>query len=1075
MVRGKPLADLVAAYRVGDEETRRYVDGCLAAADRWARESDAWYLERIGVHTPLGIWTIACPFHPERVRDFSKDNFQWDIQEPWKLTCPLCREEGREYSDYPNPRYPDDGTGCYPSDEVWREDHDAEWSRVHSGIPHDHWDGKPHGYSASGYCYFFIGKCAHEIMTFMATDVLPDLAVGHVLSRALGLREEEEAARYTRKVKVAMVSLARAHLGDAYLSGVLGMTLGEFLGQMSAFLGKSGEGLEERRYPGYHRYDLFDGVVGDAEHPARPTADLYGDGSYRGDAYAQGWLRAYTLVRESFSEEEEPVREVIERLLVSGEGDTDALGDGPEVKPGKLELAVKPFSMSVGSSNNLGGRELANQFDLGVALGDQAVVDAVVWNVWFYLRNYFNGDGLGLETSPPYTLCAWNSMRQIFQRIYGFRGHYDERHPWWDADLGGLNPYRDPVMKQDVAKFVLCMFPDATTIPWMDSHAAHTGLPATYLDLIANEGGGLPGAYRSLYTEETVDRRRVLRPRVDALQSMVLHESKKAILRSGEGADRALLSLNYGLNTGHWHPAPMDLILYAKGHELASDIGYFGAMHWLTQDWISTCEAHNTCLIRDETGAHDFLHEAQGQLCTVFSGEGPVGVVEICEPDPDVLAAIPGEDPVLQRTCVMVQIGDSRSGQADHYVVDIFRARGGHWHDYMLHCQGRQCDAEGVVLKSLEPEKSLYEESGFTPEQEKPRGSGLIRKLRSGEATDICSVTWRNVLDIRQDPPSVDMEAGLRATMLAAQGTRIYLGQAPGERKMSNVDQGEISHVMCARRPNSEGVDRFVSVLEPFSGEPHLKGMVLLPVETKGPDAVALQVDTGEGTDYIVSLAGSTEHSEPTRVALDSGEVLETDGTVTFVSCREGKPSFVKLCGGTRAAVAGVEIHQDREFHGTLVDFDDDRKTLLVESDTALLDGHALENEIIILEHEPGTTTFTIDRVTAEGGDRFLIRLKWEPHLLENRLQVVAVSDRVIQVEPPPSLAATYGRLQYQVYRTDSDGATTHEAQVTGASRGSMELDRETDLEVGTVIGLTRMRKGVDRFRIPGTVMWKGE
>ena len=85
----------------------------------------------------------------------------------------------------------------------------------------------------------------------------------------------------------------------------------------------------------------------------------------------------------------------------------------------------------------------------------------------------------------------------------------------------------------------------------------------------------------------------------------------------------------------------------------------------------------------------------------------------------------------------------------------------------------------------------------------------------------------------------------------------------------------------------------------------------------------------------------------------------------------------MKLCGGTRAAVAGLEVRQDRDFRGTLVDFDDEQKVLTVDSDTRLPVGGTLENEIIIVEHEQGTTSFTIDRIDAGGDDHFLIRLKW--------------------------------------------------------------------------------------------------
>ena len=132
---------------------------------------------------------------------------------------------------------------------------------------------------------------------------------------------------------------------------------------------------------------------------------------------------------------------------------------------------------------------------------------------------------------------------------------------------------------------------------------------------------------------------------------------------------------------------------------------------------------------------------------------------------------------------------------------------------------------------------------------------------------------------------------------------------------------------------------------------------------------------------------------------------------------------------------------------------------------------------MIFLEHEHGTTTFTIEGVADSGDGLFTVQLKWSPHLLENMLSVVAISGRELTVEPPPSMSSSYGRLHYQVYRVESDGQASHVAQVEQARGPTMEVDRvPQDLSVGGLIGLTRMRRSRDRFRIPGSVtVMKGQ
>ena len=1071
---GQPIAEIAHKYREGDEHTKEAVDRCIKAAERWATKDDSWYLERTGKHTPLGMWTVACPFHPERVRDFSKDNFHWSIDEPWKLMCKLCKAEGRTLHYYPNERYSDHGRGCYPTDEVWRADHDAAWSRAHGNIPHDRWDGKPHGYSASGYCYYFIGKCTHEIMTYMANRTLPQLAEGYALAKALMPDGYEFAARCARRVKIAMLSLARAHLGDAYLADLFDLSMPQFDGLMDSFYQDDPERLHRARFPGYTPYGLQDGIAGHPKHPARGRPDIYGDGSYRGDAYARGWLRAYALIRDSFTEDEEPVRGMIERLLVSGEHDAKVLADtagdsARKVVPGKLELAMRPFAMNVGSSNNLGGRELSNQFELGVLLNDPEIVDAVVWNMWFYLRNYFNSDGLGRETSPAYTGCAWNSMWQIFPKLYGYRGHYDPGHPWWDAAIGGLNPYRDAAMKHDVAKLVLGLFPDHTTVPWMDSHAGH-GIGTRYINLIANEGRGLPEEYGPFYTLGRSGSRVVARPCADGLPSILLHESKKAVMRSGKARGRVLLSVDYAPNTGHWHPAPMDLVLYAKGHELASDLGYFGAMHWLTKDWIRTCPAHNTCIIRDENGGHDLVHHAQGEMRTLFKPGEALSVVEVCEQDSEDLRHIPGPNPFYQRTCALVRTAQ-RVGSEDHYVVDIFRVRGGTWHDYYFHSQGRRCDASGVDLRTLPPELNLYDASGFTPKQERPMGSGMIRHLRKAAVDGPFQTTWTAVPDFRGSEPSVDAEVGLRLTMLGCAGTELFLGRAPGQRRMSNVDLGEQLHLLCVRRRNRADVDRFVSLIEPFRGKPFIRSVDSLPVSAGACDAVALRVETAHRTDYLVSIARTGPGRDPVRVQVGSGQAIETDGLFTFLSTVKGEPVFLGLYAGTRAAAAGMCVTQAPGPEGRLMDFDDAADTLTVECGQPLPLGQALEGEVIIIEHALDTTTFTIQRVESVRGNRFRIHLKWSPHVLENYLRVTSAIGPLLGIAPPPSLRAKFWERHYQVYKVAAPAETSYVGKVRAATARALTLDAaRTGLRPGDTIGVTKLRKGKDRFRVVTSV-----
>jgi hypothetical protein len=1074
-IDGRDIKELTKAFRAGSPKTVSLVKSKLERAERWAGNSDSWYLERTAPFTPLGLWTVACPLHPERVRDFSPDNFEWSIDDPWQLHCPLCRAEGRKLHYYPNQRYADDGAGCYPSDEIWRADHDADWSKSHSGIPWDRWDGSPHGYAATGYCYYFRGKCAHLIMTFECKAVLPALAEGYAIAQhALPPNDprHSKAPVYARGVKVALLCLSRAHLGDEYLSLVLGLSESEYYDLLEAFHLQAARQLAVQKFPGYKPYGLQDGMAGDRKHPPRARSpDIYADGSFRGDLYAREWLRAYALIRDAYTEDEEPIRQMTERLLVSAGGDAEALRHAnSRVKKGKLELALRPYDLTVGHSDNLGGRELAAKFEFGRLLGDEKAIDAVVSNVRYYLRNYFTGDGLGREGSGGYTLCAWNTLSTALSRIYGYRGHYDQSHPWWDRRIGGLNPYRDPYLRTAAAKLVLSLYPDGRLIPWMDSHV-DIRLALKHVGLAIKRGGAIPDEYDDFFTVTPVAKGRTIvgvRQPLD-LPSIQHHELRKAVLRSGRGEEQTVLSVDYAPDSGHWHPAPMDLVLYAKGHELASDLGYFGAMHSLTRNWIRTCEAHNTCIVRTATGEHTFMHQVQGDIWEVADLGGRIQVVEVAERTPEVLRAIPGDDPRYERTTALVALDPSAP-----YAADLLRVRGGAIHDYMFHSQGRRLRANGVTLEaSSNPARSLYDVSGFTCRQRTASGSRSISEMERGETDGTFSLTWTQVPDW-DDGGKVDQSVGLRLTMLGHANTAVLVGAAPGQRRMSNADLGEKLHVACIRRQNSDRTDCFAAVIEPYRDVCFIDEARSLPT-TGATDAMAVEIRVPNRVDVIVSNPARDDGPQTCTVRVTESKQLETDASFVALSLTKGEVRYFQSVGGTRARLDDVEVDLGAPYRASLISFDDQRRVFVVEANRPLPEDAALRNSTLIVRHDRGTSTFTIDQVNSIGGSRYEITFRWTPHLGENYFRVIDVQGSWIRLQPPPSLTRGFERLGYQLYRAGVGSRETHSGairrrvgewyEVTGDPRRAAE---------GREVMLTRLNVTHDQVLIANRLVITG-
>ena len=72
-----------------------------------------------------------------------------------------------------------------------------------------------------------------------------------------------------------------------------------------------------------------------------------------------------------------------------------------------------------------------------------------------------------------------------------------------------------------------------------------------------------------------------------------------AILRGGPADDRAMIVLDYGPVRGHAHPDKLNILFYAFGRELVTDIGYLGARHHFTP-WNASTLPHNEVLIDGE-------------------------------------------------------------------------------------------------------------------------------------------------------------------------------------------------------------------------------------------------------------------------------------------------------------------------------------------------------------------------------------------------------------------------------------------------------------------------------------------
>ncbi len=1074
MVQGVPVEELRERFAAGDKQAVAIVKRVLDRAEPWRGIDGQWWLDRVSPVTPLGMWTTACPIHPERCQDFSDVSWRWSLDEPFRLYCPLCEQEGREYPYYPNPDYPDDGTGCYPTDEVWRRTHGPQWGREHPGIPWDRWDGRTHGYSSAGYAFFFRGKWHHEANMFIARTVLPALGEAWQVCKHVLPADDpraERAEQFAYAVRIGLLTLARAHLGDEYLADIVGSEE-----QYRRLLADSYGDTPPRHFAGYVPYTLEDGITGNEEHPASTVnADIYCDGSQFGDAYADGWLRGFALVRDSYSEADEAsgLVRVTECLLAAHPDDAARLaaaGGEYQLKYGKLDYHVRPYAML--GYHNLAGRQMASQFRLGRLLGDERIVRTVLDNFHYYLRNSFYGDGLDWEGSPAYTNTTWSTLSDLIKCSRG-APVVPPDHPWYSPQRKGLDLYRAQEMCNSLAKSVLSCLPNGHQIPWEDSHAA-TRPPVAVLQQCVRAGATIPADLADLFeiTGEAGAQTVTMRDPA-TFPSFLLHNNRKVVFRMPRATHTDLLALDYTWPVGHWHYPPMTLLWFTRGQEVLTDLGYLGAMHQLTRQWIKRCPAHNCCVVRDEDGSHEVTHLLRGEPTGVLVDAGWLQVAEIAEQLPINLARL-GADGVYGRTVAQIAYGDDAS-----YVLDIMRVRGGAWHEWYLHADGETLSIEGCTLEALAPDVTLAEHWALPP------GGGSVawrhlRELRRGMTDGGWRATWSPLRTFDSGQERVRENLAFRCTMLAGGPTEIVAAMAPGQRYTDNRDLNARLPVLCARRRNGDGVDEFVAVHETIADTPALRSIDRLPAPQ---GIVAVRVDRGNEVDYLISRSWTSERAA--TIPTPDGELMFR---ADFAALTVAEDAVIRACviGAGEVRLGDFALRAPEEFTGRLIAFDDDEDFLLIDSQTPWPDDDSLIGRWGMIRHEHGVSTCTIREVTRVPDGRVRIDLKYSPHLALNTVRATGVEgDHILLVQPHPAhpfvLENVPDRLGFLVYRRGEEGleslgtlkgiADTYAYDNWGKRLGpglpTIAVDGDVSrVKPGDDLIITRLRPGLDTVTV---------
>ncbi|MCK5803797.1 MAG: heparinase II/III family protein, partial [Lentisphaeria bacterium] len=456
---------------------------------------------------------------------------------------------------------------------------------------------------------------------------------------------------------------------------------------------------------------------------------------------------------------------------------------------------------------NVVGYDIAGMAILGRVINEPAYVHESVRRIMRNVNEGFFRDGNWAE-SPSYHYMTIGGLQSAFRVVSG----YSDPPGYVDAIDGMRFDDFDP--RKDIPFFARAQHaPSALDFPNGCSTAVHDTWP---------------NQKRSKPRDKTV--------------STIAPAYGHASLGRGQGTDQMQAQLHFGGAYGHAHYDNLNLTLFAKEREMLPDLGYT----W-TQGrcWTTNTVGHNTVVV-DRENQQVGRGKSDGDLLRYFpdlqgfslvEADGQRGYKQTEGPD------------AYRRLLLTIPVSD-----ADAYVVDIFRVRGGKIHDWALHGDANEDTAATCSLalagnrpKMLEPGEAWREPTAITSSF---NPYGMIRDVRNAETDGAFQVDFAY---------EEDLACGLRTHIDAGQ-CEVFLGRAPSIRRMGTGTKGDMRklydfwmpQLLVRRRGEAPLHSVFTAVHEPFRNQPFLVQVERLALVEPDENVVVLRITHAAGIDTII-------------------------------------------------------------------------------------------------------------------------------------------------------------------------------------------------------------------------------
>ena len=583
-------------------------------------------------------------------------------------------------------------------------------------------------------------------------------------------------------------------------------------------------------------------------------------------------------------------------------------------------VAVNAYHVS-----NVVGYDVAGVAILGRVINDPSYVHRALGWMMRNLDEGFFVDGNWHE-APSYHYMTIGGLKQAFRTLKGHSDPPGYLDPVDGTRFDDLDPENDIPFwgKVQHAPSVLD-FPNGCSTPVHDTW---------------------PGERRSPPREQT--------------QSTIAPAYGHASLGRGRGTNQMQAQLHFSGAYGHSHLDNLNLTLFAKGSEMAPDLGYTWTQ---MRYWCTSTLGHNTVVVdrTDQTSGN-----TDGDLLWFFPDTNGVSVVEA--DGKRGYRTKKGLD-LYRRMLVMVPVSDD-----DAYVVDVFRVRGGAVHDWALHGDADQ-DTTATCSLPLSAKQEWMLEPGEEWKEPTITGArfnpyGLIRDVRKADVHGTFSVEFAY---------AEDSAGGMRLHMAAcgpgpAQTTpsvEAWLGRAPSVRRMGTGTNGDMRKVydfwmpqlVVRHRGTAPLTTTFAAIEEPHGGKPFIAGVERVPLDPPDAHAVALRIVHDAGTDTIISTLDA-----PPYVKRTTPDGVALRGRLGIARQGPGTTAAAWLFEGTELSVGDWGLTAEKTHHeGTIVAAM--RKSEGAEVDAFIVDadiphGKTLRDTWMIVTHGNGFTHgYRIERV----------------------------------------------------------------------------------------------------------------